>query len=261
MKVLLIFAHPESASLNGSLHRLMLTNLEQQGHQVQISDLYHMRWKSQIDRDDFPSLPPDARLRCTKASSVDYENNSLTEDVKAEQSKLLWADTVIFQFPMWWFSVPAILKGWIDRVYACGFAYGTGEHNDKRSGDQYGEGRFAGKRAMLFVTVGGSESQFSARGIHGPIDDILFPINHGVLYYPGFDVLPPIVVYEADHADEAGFETVSTQVQSRMESLESTAPIRYRQQNGGDYLIPGLTLREGLEEQGVVGFALHTRSE
>lgn len=76
-------------------------------------------------------------------------------DIAGEQEKLLWADTVIFQFPLWWFSLPAIMKGWIDRVYAYGFAYGVGEHSDTHWGDRYGEGTFAGKRAMLVVTAGG----------------------------------------------------------------------------------------------------------
>ncbi len=62
---------------------------------------------------------------------------------------MLWADAVIFQFPLWWFSMPAILKGWIERVYAYGFAYGVGEHSESHWGDRYGEGSMTGKRAML----------------------------------------------------------------------------------------------------------------
>lgn len=89
----------------------------------------------------------------------------------------------------------ASLKGWIDRVYAYGFAYGVGEHSDHRWGDRYGEGTLSGKRAMLIVTAGGWEQHYSPRGINGPIDDLLFPINHGILHYPGYDVLPPFVTY------------------------------------------------------------------
>src|SRR3546814_19815986 len=79
--------------------------------------------------------------------------------------------------------MPAILKGWVERVYAYGFAYGVGEHSDTRWGDRYGEGATAGKRAMLIVTAGGWESHYGARGINGPIDDILFPTQQGILYY------------------------------------------------------------------------------
>jgi hypothetical protein len=89
--------------------------------------------------------------------------------------------------PLWWFSMPAILKGWVDRVYSFGFAYGVGS-TATRDGDRYGEGRLAGKRAMLLVTAGGWEEHYAGRGINGPIEDLLFPINHGILYYPGYDV-------------------------------------------------------------------------
>ena len=173
---------------------------------MRVSDLYAQGWKSEVDRADFPLLPPDARLTPAAASRQAFESGTLTADVKAEIEKLLWADVLILQFPLWWFSMPAILKGWVDRVFAYGFAYGVGEHSDRRWGDRYGEGTLAGKRAMLIVTAGGWEEHYSARGINGPIDDLLFPINHGILYYPGYDVLPPFVVYKADRLDEAGFE-------------------------------------------------------
>ena len=45
---------------------------------------------------------------------------------------------------------------------------------------------------MLIVTAGGWAEHYSPRGINGPIDDILFPIQHGMLFYPGFEVLPPL---------------------------------------------------------------------
>jgi NAD(P)H dehydrogenase (quinone) len=169
----------------------------------------------------------------------------------------LWADTLILQFPLWWFTMPAILKGWVDRVYAYGFAYGVGEHSDQRWGDRYGEGNLAGKRAMLLVTTGGWEEHYSARGVNGPIDDLLFPINHGILYYPGYDVLPPFVVYRVDRLDEAGFEPIAERLRERMRTLATTPPIPYRRQNGGDYLIPSMQLRPDLGDPDASGFALH----
>src|SRR5882757_7113129 len=162
MKVLLVFAHPEPSSLNGALRDVAVNELEAQGHEVLISDLYAMRWKSEIDRADFPSLPPGARFKPAAASGEAFGADTLTDDVKAEHDKLLWADVLILQFPLWWFAMPAILKGWVDRVYAYGFAYGVGEHSDERWGDRYGEGTLVGKRAMLIVTAGGWEEHYAA---------------------------------------------------------------------------------------------------
>jgi NAD(P)H dehydrogenase (quinone) len=207
MKVLLVFAHPETRSLNAALRDVAIEELEAHGHEVRVSDLYADRWKSEVDRAHFPSLAPDARFKPAAASGEAFAANARTEDVRAEHEKLLWADALILQFPLWWFTMPAILKGWVDRVYAYGFAYGVGEHSDKRWGNRYGEGTLAGKRAMLLVTTGGWEEHYSARGIKCPIDDLLFPINHGILYYPGYDVLPPFVVYRVDRLAEASLRS------------------------------------------------------
>jgi putative NADPH-quinone reductase len=102
----------------------------------------------------FILLAPDPRLEPAAASKKAFEANALKEDVRAEIEKLLSADALIFQFPLWWFAMPAILKGWVDRVFAYGFAYGVGERSDKRWGDRYGGGTLAGRRAMLIVTAG-----------------------------------------------------------------------------------------------------------
>lgn len=257
MRVLFVFAHPEPRSLNGALRDIAIEELVSQGHEVRMTDLYASRWKSEVDRADFPALPPDQRFVPVVASKHAFEGNTLTEDVKAEIENLLWADVLILQFPLWWFSMPAILKGWIDRVFAYGFAYGVGEHSDVRWGDRYGEGRLAGKRAMLIVTAGGWADHYGPRGVNGPIEDLLFPINHGVLYYPGYDVLPPFVVYRVDRFDEAALEPIAGNLRERMRTLATTAPIPYRMQNGGDYLIPSMQLRPGLGEPGASGFALH----
>ena len=257
MNVLLVFAHPEPRSLNTALRDVAIAELKAEGHKVRVSDLYAEGWKSQIDRADFPELAPDGRFNVAAASKEAFAAGALTDDVKAEIEKLLWADVLILQFPFWWFAMPAILKGWVDRVFAYGFAYGVGEHSDQRWGDRYGEGALTGKRAMLIVTTGGWEEHYSARGINGPIDDLLFPIHHGILYYPGYDVLPPFVVYRVDRLDEAGFERAAERLRERVRTLGSTPPIPYRRQNDGDYLIPTLQLRPGRDDPGAAGFALH----
>ncbi|MFT3691230.1 NAD(P)H-dependent oxidoreductase [Paenirhodobacter sp.] len=258
MKVLIVFAHPEPHSLSAALRDVAIRELETAGHEVRVSDLYAMNWKAQVDRADFPALTED-RLMPAAASKHAFATGTLTDDVKAEIDKLLWADLLILHFPLWWYAMPAILKGWVDRVYAYGFAYGVGEHSDTRWGDRFGEGTLAGKRAMLIVTAGGWEEHYSPRGVNGPIDDLLFPITHNILYYPGFDVLPSFVTYSTDRFDDARFEAAAEALRQRMRDVETTAPIPYRKQNGGDYVIPTMQLKPGLEAPGTSGFALHRR--
>ena len=256
MNVLIVYAHPEPRSLNGSLRDFAVRRLQEAGHRVQVSDLYAMRWNPVVDRQDDLAFQAGERFDVSEASKQAYDNNTQSADITAEQDKLRWADVLILQFPLWWFTMPAILKGWIDRVYACGFAYGVGEHSDHRWGNRYGEGTLQGKRAMLIVTTGGWESHYAPRGINGPIDDLLFPIQHGVLHYPGFSVLPPFLVHRTGRTDATRFEALCKALGERLDSLSSTPPIAFRRQNFGDYEIPALTLRDDVAP-GRSGFGAH----
>lgn len=256
MNVLIVFAHPEPRSLNGSLKNFTIKRLQDAGHTVQVSDLYAMQWKAVLDADDSTGRDAKERFYPDRDSKHAFANGQQSADIEREQEKLRWADAVILQFPLWWFSMPAILKGWFERVYAYGFGYGVGEHSDVHWGDRYGEGMLAGKRAMLVITTGGWESHYGPRGINGPIDDLLFPIQHGMLYYPGFDVLPPFVTYRTSRTDETQFNTICEALGQRLDSLWTTPPIAYRPQNAGAYEIPSLTLKPELSP-GQAGFAMH----
>lgn len=246
MKVLIVYAHPEPRSLNGALRDFAVEHLRTSGHEVTVSDLYAMGWKAALDADDFLNRDPSAPLKVELASKSAFEESSQSADIAAEQKKLLATDAVILQFPLWWFTMPAILKGWVERVYAYGFGYGVGEHSEHRWGDRYGEGTFKDKRAMLIVTAGGWAEHYTERGINGRIDDLLFPINHGVLHYPGFDVLPSFVIYRTGRMDEARYLQTRKALGERLDTLWTTQPIPYRMQNGGDYEIPSMQLKSGL---------------
>jgi NAD(P)H dehydrogenase (quinone) len=256
MNVLIVSVHPEPRSLNGALQRFAVERLQRAGHEVIVSDLYAMGWKAAVDGADFLNWDPGEPLKVERASQRAYEGGAQSADIAEEQRKLQWADALILQFPLWWFSMPAIMKGWVDRVYAYGLAYGVGEHSDRRWGDRYGEGRFKGKRAMLVVTVGGWEQHYSARGINGRMEDLLFPIHHGILYYPGFDVLPPFVVYRTGKLDASRYQATLAALGERLDQLWTTTPIPYRMQNGGDYTIPEMELKPGLSA-GRSGLDIH----
>ncbi len=255
MNVLIVYAHPEPRSLNGALRTSRSPASRRPAMRCRFRT--STRWAGRpCSMPATASSASQRTLRSFRNFLRAFENGWQSVDIAGEQDKLRWADTLILQFPLWWFSMPAILKGWIDRVYACGFAYGVGEHSDSHWGDRYGEGRMQGKRAMLVVTAGGWESHYAARGINGPMDDLLFPIHHGILHYPGFEVLPPFVVYRSGRIDAERFAALSEQLGRRLDDLQRTAPIPFRRQNGGDYLIPALTLRDELAPQRA-GFAMH----
>ncbi len=249
MNILIVSAHPEPASLTNALRDVAVDQLRADGHEVRISDLYAMNWKAGHDRADFPELDPAEPLHLPIESMRASVTRAFSKDVIEEQDKVLWADALILAFPLWWFSVPAILKGWIDRVWTAGVGYQTG-------GERYGAGRMAGKRAMIMVMVGGGKSYFSARGVNGPMEDLLFPINHGMLYYPGFDVLPPFVAHWTDRFDEERFKTAAEEVRERMRTLFTSAPIPYRPQ-ARDYKERSFELKDEIAATAPPGFAAH----
>ena len=257
MKFFIVYAHPEPMSLNGLLRDEAVRALEKEGHEVQVSDLYAMKWKAVADGEDFTQRDVSKPLRYSAESGRAFREGTQSPDVAEEQRKLLWADLVVFHFPLWWYGMPAILKGWVDRVYALGFAYGVGEHGGSRWGERFGEGTLKGRRAMVMMTAGGRVSHYGSRGVCGEMDDILWPIQHGTLFYPGMQVLPPAVFYEVGHStDEAVAAMVQTYIQ-RLLTAQTTEPIPFRSQNGGDYndvqvLKPELA-------SGIEGLAIHQR--
>ncbi|RXH55390.1 NAD(P)H-dependent oxidoreductase [Granulicella sibirica] len=235
MNYLIVYAHPEPKSFSGYLKDRAVESLEAAGHEVIVSDLYAMGWKAVADRDDFPENDPNETLYYSKASREAYAEGKQSSDITEEQRKLLWADAVILQFPLWWYGMPAILKGWFDRVYAFGFAYGRGKHGGGHWGDRFGEGIMKGKRAMVAMMVGGRMAHYGPRGVNGSIDDLLWPIHHGVLYYPGFDVVPPTIFYEVGRVDPSTVEALTEHYLERVLNMADADPIPFIMQNGGDY--------------------------
>jgi NAD(P)H dehydrogenase (quinone) len=187
MRVLIVHAHHEPQSFNGAMTREATAALMASGNEVIVSDLYAMKFDPVSDRRNFITVKESSRLRQQNEEAYAAEHDGFEPALQTEMDKLAWCDTLILQFPLWWFGMPAILKGWIDRVFAVGRAYGNRRWFDV--------GIFAGKRAMCSVTVGGLEPVYTDRGINGPIGSILFPINHGILGFTGFDVVEPFLVY------------------------------------------------------------------
>ncbi|WP_197461669.1 NAD(P)H-dependent oxidoreductase, partial [Acetobacter malorum] len=134
-------------------------------------------------------------------SGTDYQsrqrvasiNAGYTSDILDELNKLAWADAVIFLFPLYWFHVPAILKGWFDRV----FAYDRIYSNEHPSIGAYGRGRLKGKRALIGTTLGASEPRQGA--VPSRQSERFEAIQNGLLAYAGFDVMPPFYAWSVAH--------------------------------------------------------------
>jgi NAD(P)H dehydrogenase (quinone) len=172
---LFVVAHPEPASFTASLARHGMQALEAAGHSVKISDLYAMGFDPVSDRRNFTSAADPDRYDQQVEERHASASDAFTHDLQREMDKLAACDLLVLQFPIWWLGMPAIMKGWIDRVFAIGRTYGGGRWFDR--------GMMRRKRAMLAVTIGGTADAYSTNGIYGPSADVLRPINHGVLAF------------------------------------------------------------------------------
>jgi NAD(P)H dehydrogenase (quinone) len=88
---------------------------------------------------------------------------------------------------------------------------------------------------MVVTTVGANAATTGPRGIHGDINDVLFPVLHGTLWYTGMTVVPPLVINDAVRLPGTGYETAARRLRDRLLTLPDTEPIPFRYQNGGDY--------------------------
>jgi len=236
MKVLIVYAHPEPKSFNGAMRDLAVSVLEGKGHTVQVSDLYAMKFKAVPDQKDFIKLGNPDYFKLGLEQQYAQKHDIYTEDIKTEQQKLLWANFVLFQFPVNWFSMPALLKGWVDRIFGLGFVYGGGKW--------YDTGGLKGRKAMLSMTTGGPASFYGSRGRNGDMELLLWPIQNGILKFAGFDVLPPFVAWGVAHVSEEQRKKYLEEFRQRLLTLDSTPPLFFHP--SGDY-DENFVLRKGIE--------------
>lgn len=152
----------------------------------------------------------------------------------AEQDKLRDAELVVFQFPLWWYGPPAILKGWFDRVLVSGYAFGL---VDPATGwvRKFGDGGLAGRRALAVVTAGDRPGALGERGISGHIEDVLWPMLRGTFHYTGMAPLRPHLLTSVHHWQPGRFEEEVDCLVSRVHGAADEEPIRFRTLAGGDY--------------------------
>lgn len=242
MNCLIVYAHPEPASFNGAMKSVAVQELERRGHTVVVSDLYSMGWNPALGPADFGDRADAGYLDLSREQEHAFAHGGQSADVLTEQAKVLTADLVLFQFPVWWFSMPAILKGWVDRVFSRGFAYS--------SGHKYESGHFKGKRAMLCLTTGTASTLYEPNGIDGDLHHVLWPIHNGILGYTGFTVLPPFAAWMPGRVSPQERQAYLEAFAQRLRHIESTEPLFFHPWSDYDEsqrLKPGVPARSGVQ--------------
>jgi NAD(P)H dehydrogenase (quinone) len=185
-----------------------VSTLQGLGHEVQVSDLYAMQWNPVASAADFSTREHPEYLVYALEQRLGVKKQSIAADIQSELDKVLWADLLILNFPIFWFSMPAMLKGW---------CYGG-----KRFYDQ---GGLAGKRALVTVTLGGREHMFGEGAIHGPLEAMLRPILRGTLAYVGYTVLAPFVAWHVPYISDEARRDFLLGYEQRLQGLLDEQPL------------------------------------
>ena len=212
LNVLIVYAHHEPSSFTAAMKNLAIEVLSKQGHNVIVSDLYGVGFNAAAQKWDFVTTSGNHfnyMLEQKHAANLDL---AFSPDILGEIEKIKAADMVLFITPIWWFSVPAILKGWFDRVLAMGVTW--------NSGKIYENGLLRGKQAMLIAAAGGPAEYYQESGRHKATPlQILHPINHGTLAFCGFDVHEPFVALNVLGMGIASRNQTLTDLRFRLENL------------------------------------------
>lgn len=219
MKIFIVHAHPEPKSFCSAMKDTAVETFQSLGHEVQVSDLHQMNWNPVASSNDFEVRSQPDYLVYALEQRESYKSGKISPDIQAEIDKLKWCDVLIFNFPMYWFSVPAILKGWIDRVFVSGFCYGG-----KRFYDQ---GGLKGKKGLLAFTLGGREHMFGEDKIHGEMETMLRPLLRGSMAYVGLSVLPPFIGWHVPYITDEERQTLLKQYREYLTNLDQLEPLSF----------------------------------
>ncbi len=179
---LIVLAQPERKSFTGAWAEASVEAAEALGHEVLFSNLSGFDPVERAAHYTNSGAPFDV-LKAQEAASA---AGTLPSDVVREVEKLERADRVIFHFPLWWFSPPALLKGWFERVLVHGRTHDVDHRFDT--------GRFHGRTALFCVTTGANNAESGPDGKEGDTRLHLWPAAY-TLRYLGFDVLEPVLVH------------------------------------------------------------------
>lgn len=137
MKALVVYCHPKPESFTAAIRDLVLEKLAAKGAEVRMNDLYAKEFSPVLTAHEL---------------DIYLDSSANVEPVKSEVEDLKWCDTLIFVYPTWWYGLPAMLKGWLDRALVpdVAFLMPDGENDDIRPGLTHI------KRLGVFTTCGAS---------------------------------------------------------------------------------------------------------
>ncbi|QDW20406.1 NAD(P)H-dependent oxidoreductase [Flavobacterium sp. KBS0721] len=192
MKNLIVYAHPNSGSLNHFFKQTVLEILQEFGEEIAVRDLNEINFNPVLSLDDMNG----------------QRMGTVADDVKTEQDFITWADRIIFIYPIWWTGMPAIMKGYIDRVFSYGFAYRYDQGVQK--------GLLTGKKTIIINSHGKSNAEYEAMGMDKAL---ILTSDTGIFTYSGLEIQQHFYFDKADRASADNISDWESQIQTIFKSV------------------------------------------
>ena len=176
MKQLIVYAHPNPASFAHAILETLEETYKAQGHEVVVRDLYALGFDPVLTGNDFAAMKAGA----------------LPEDIQTEQAHITWADCITVVHPVWWGGLPAILKGYFDRLLLPGFAYSYGPEGIV--------GLLKGKKVIVVANHGNPAEYYEASQMYASMRRVE---DGGIYEFCGLEVLEHIYNPSVPMVDDA----------------------------------------------------------
>lgn len=199
MKNLIVYAHPNSGSLNHFFKQTVLESLQESGEETEVRDLNQINFNPVLSLDDMNG----------------QRIGKVADDVKTEQDFITWADRIIFIYPIWWTGMPAIMKGYIDRVFSYGFAYRYDQGIQK--------GLLTGKKTIIINSHGKSNAEYEAMGMDKAL---ALTSDTGIFTYSGLEIQEHFYFDKADRASQENVSDWENQLKSAFEVRDKESLLR-----------------------------------
>ncbi len=186
---LIIFGHPDPDSFNGTILKTIENKLTDKQYQFISKNLYQLNFNPILTLDDLTKM----------------QDSTVASDIAIEHEDIKWAKNIIFIYPIWWSGQPAMIKGWIDRVFSPGFAYAFQE-------DGSAKGLLSDKTVMVITTTRSGENNMVESGLAAAIEKIMM---EGILGFCGINTM----LYKNLYGAATATETQKNEMLSEIEYL------------------------------------------
>ena len=191
MNHLIVYAHPHPESLNHAILDTTVSTLKKNGHEVIVRDLYELDFQPVLRPEDMAAM---------KAGQT-------PKDIKTEQECINDADVITFIYPIWWTGLPAILKGYVDRVFSYGYAYAVGEEGIIKL--------LKGKKGLIINTHGTPNEEYDEIGMTAGLK---VTSDIGIFDFSGIETVEHLLFGSIGYVNEEDYKSMINKVEETINS-------------------------------------------